>query len=482
MFTGYSLATLVPGAILYLALSIITLAQSSAPKQVLLIHDYGQEAPGRVILDRGFQRVLATAPPGGVAFHIETLELYQNSVIEFKQLRFWEQYKGRILFAVVVILLQTLLISTLLIERNRKLRAAHKLARSEDRFAKAFKSNPQPMSITTLADGRYIDVNDSFLNASGYTRAEVIGHTSIDLQIFQSQEHRIAALLTPLRETGSARNLEMPFRNKDGSFRTFLSSAELVEIGGERCILLASSDITARKEAEERLAELTGRLLRTQDEERRRIARELHDVTAQSIGLMMLNLGQLQNGHLQNDSRSKERISDSLALGEQALKDIRTLSYVLHPPLLDQAGLVVAVRWLAKGFSERSGIQVSFTERGQNGHRMPSEVEYALFRVLQECLTNIRRHTSSAKAEIDLTQSADEVVLCVHDHGEGNKLHMPLNGNGNGVEGVGVGIPGMVYRLKQLGGDLLVDSDLNGTTVTARVPVRWNRHDSGSVS
>ena len=233
-----------------------------------------------------------------------------------------------------------------------------------------------------------------------------------------------------------------------------------------------------RQESEQRLAELTGLLLRTQDEERRRIALELHDVTAQSIGLIMLNLAQVQNAKLSMDQRTRDKLTESLIFGEQALKDIRTLSYVLHPPLLDQAGLVTALKWYVRGFSERSGVNVTFSEEGVNGHRLPPDVEYALFRIVQESLTNIRRHTNSETAAITVKHMRNRVRLSIRDEGGDLKLGLPRNGDG--FESVGVGIPGMRHRLRQLGGELFVDSNSGGTTVTATVPVRWNGHDSSS--
>ena len=252
--------------------------------------------------------------------------------------------------------------------------------------------------------------------------------------------------------------------------RLWLCSAALIELGGEKCIVGAVTDITERKEAEQQLAKLSARLLQTQDEERRRIARELHDVTAQSIGLIMLNLAQVQNAAYTLDNRSREKLAESLAFGEQALKDIRTLSYILHPPLLDQAGLITALKWYVKGFHERSGVKVEFNESGNDGDRMPAEVEYALFRVVQECLTNIRRHTDSETAEISVVRTPEAVSLTVRDHGRGQKQILR---NGDGAEFAGVGIPGMRHRLNQLGGELLVDSGFDGTTVTATVPVKW---------
>ena len=212
-----------------------------------------------------------------------------------------------------IIAVQAFLIAGLLFQRSRRWRANRQLVESEQQFSKAFKANPQPMSITTLVEGRYVDVNESFLRMSGYTREEVIGHTSAELNIFETPEHRDTILVQPLVASGGLRNFELQFRRKDGEFRTLLSSAELIELRGTRCILVASSDITERKESEHTLAELTGRLLRTQDEERRHIARELHDVTAQSIGLILLNLAQVQVGAASIDKKSKDRLAESVA-------------------------------------------------------------------------------------------------------------------------------------------------------------------------
>ncbi|HKR23123.1 MAG TPA: PAS domain S-box protein [Pyrinomonadaceae bacterium] len=392
---------------------------------------------------------------------------------------FLARSRRNVVIAGAIIILQAALISALLIERSRKRRANTKLAESEERFAKAFKANPQPMLLTTLNEGRFVDVNEAFLTMSGFTREEIIGRTCLETGFFASEGHRHATI-EPLLQTGSARNVELACPTKSGATRLLLCAGELIDLGGEKCIVVASTDITERKESEQQLAELTARLLRTQDEERRRIARELHDVTAQSIGLIMLNLAQVQSAASSLDGRSKERLAESLAFGEQALKDIRTLSYVLHPPLLDHAGLITALKWYVKGFNDRSDVKVQFSENGNDGQRMPPEVEYALFRVVQECLTNIRRHTNSETAEIKLTRTDGEVSLSVRDHGKGNKLQIARNGDG--AEFVGVGIPGMRHRLKELGGDLLVDSSLDGTTVTATVPVRWEVYDSDSVS
>src|SRR5215510_11630161 len=182
-----------------------------------------------------------------------------GKIIRFKELTFWEQNKQYILGALAVFVVQTLFIAYLMLERARRQRAARGLRESEERFSKAFHSSPQPMSITSVEEGRYLDVNDRFLEISGYTREELIGHTSLDLNIWEGIAAR-AELVCPLMEGGAVRNLETKFRAKNGQFRFLLSSADLIELSGQPRILVASSDITERKQAEEALNRLNAEL------------------------------------------------------------------------------------------------------------------------------------------------------------------------------------------------------------------------------
>src|SRR5262245_31291698 len=226
-------------------------------------------------------------------------------------------------------------------------------------------------------------------------------------------------------------------------------------------------ELSERTRSEQQLAELTARLLRAQDEERRHIARELHDVTAQSVGVILLELAQLQRSLAPMDASINDRLNQCVSLAEGALKEIRTLSYVLHPPLLDQAGLVTALQWYVKGFSERTGLRVGFVDDGNENHDIDSEVEYAFFRLVQECLTNIRSHTNSETADISLMRNSNELVLQVADHGTSHNVNVDSEDG----QTVGVGIRGMEHRLKQLGGTLAFEYTRDGTTVTARVPL-----------
>ncbi|HEY3037410.1 MAG TPA: PAS domain S-box protein [Pyrinomonadaceae bacterium] len=347
------------------------------------------------------------------------------------------------------------------------------LRASEERFATAFRSNPQPMSITTLREDRYLDVNDSFLGISGFARNEVIGRTSAELNIWETPVAR-NEFVKRLETHWPLRNFETKFRTKSGAFRIFLSSAELLNLGGERCLLVASSDITDRKKLEDDLMRLTSRLFNLQDEERRRIARELHDDTAQNLFAISINLAKLHQRGSNWGPEELRIIEECETLGNHAMREIRTLSYLLHPPLLDQAGLVSALQWYVEGFIKRSDIYVDLFL--QDIGRLDSELETALFRIVQEGLTNIHRHSGSVTGSIRLESKGDRIILQIKDEGHGVTSSIPVE-SVKGIYELGVGIPGMQQRLRQLGGELDVVSNHKGTIVTAAVPVRRRAGD-----
>jgi signal transduction histidine kinase len=233
-------------------------------------------------------------------------------------------------------------------------------------------------------------------------------------------------------------------------------------------LVLAHENITEIEQAHDALRQLTRRLLQSQDEERRRIARELHDSTVQNLGALIAHLAFLRKRAGPLEAQTEMRISESVSLCEQVIKEIRTLSYLLHPPLLDEVGLASALQWYVRGFNQRSGIQVEVTVVPDLG-RLPSEVEMALFRVVQESLTNIHRHSGSTSASIRLTKEGDQVLVQVKDRGRGIRLEAAADA-GNTIQSLGVGILGMRERLRQLGGRLEIESTYGGTTVTAVVP------------
>ena len=263
----------------------------------------------------------------------------------------------------------------------------------------------------------------------------------------------------------------------------FVLASSIILVVGENNRRTAEALRQALEDVEERLRERTGeldianqglgdltaRLLQLQDEERRRIARELHDSAGQSLTALALNLSNLGT-EIERLTKSAKTVSDSVVLVNDMSRDIRTISYLLHPPLLDEAGLASALRWYIRGFTERSGIKVDL-ELPEDFDRLPRDMETAIFRLVQECLTNIHRHSESPTAAIGINHSNGEVRIEVQDQGKGIPPDKKLELLSAGTPGVG--IRGMRERLRQLGGAMEINSDGNGrgTRVVVRLPV-----------
>jgi signal transduction histidine kinase len=224
-----------------------------------------------------------------------------------------------------------------------------------------------------------------------------------------------------------------------------------------------------RARADQALHLLSARLIDLQDAERRRIARDLHDTTAQNLAALSMNLSLLNRGADAMSPASRGLLADSITCADKCAHELRTLAYLLHPPLLDELGLAGAVRDYADGFAERSGIRVDL-ELPDDFEHLPKDVETTLFRVMQECLTNIHRHSGSPTASIQFGRTATEVRVSVIDRGCGMPQGNPADGN-EALAGLGVGIAGMRERLRQLGGRLEIASGGNGTTVAAALPL-----------
>jgi signal transduction histidine kinase len=227
-------------------------------------------------------------------------------------------------------------------------------------------------------------------------------------------------------------------------------------------------DLTDRKQGEKALRGLSTRLLQLQDEERRRIARELHDAIGQNLVGLVTNLTLAHRSAGRLNPEARQALSGGLEVAERCLKEMRTLSYLLHPPLLDEDGLASALAWYVKGFAERSGIKIDL-KVSPNFGRLPQEVETTLFRVVQESLTNVHRHSKSPTASIRLSRRATEVKLEITDKGQGMPAKALHSGNQKSGQ-LGVGIMGMSERARQLGGRLEIDSSRRGATVRVVIP------------
>jgi PAS domain S-box-containing protein len=350
--------------------------------------------------------------------------------------------------------------------------------RSEREFSTLVENSPDIISRLDR-ELRYIYVSPNLERFAGVATETFIGKTPGEVNIsgydslgFESScREAITRKQTVVRE----------FEYQERHFRTRIIP-ELSANGNVESVMSISEDFTERLRAETELRTLTARLFSLQDEERRRMARELHDGAAQNIFGITINLSNLQKLHDSQSGEADRLMNESQTLAEQSLTELRTLSYLLHPPILDHAGLVLALQWFAEGFSKRSGIYVDVIALEDIG-RLPLEIETALFRIVQESLTNIRRHSGSESATIRLEKEARGVKLQISDRGHGMKQN-GNNGHGDGESAeLGVGIPGMRQRLLQLGGQLDIQSTNQGTTITAVVPTTevavYDQHSAG---
>ena len=303
-------------------------------------------------------------------------------------------------------------------------------------------------------------------------------------------------VLKTIREavrTKSMFELEHRVRRADGTLGwTYSRAVPLLDANGAIVEWFgAASDVTLRKEAEEkyrklaqtldaevrartreleeqsaRVRDLSWRLLRSQDEERRHIARELHDSAGQTLTVLGISLAQLAQKAGRNAPElagEAEQIQETV---QQLHREIRTTSYLLHPPLLDENGLYSAVSWYVQGLLERSGLEIHL-DISKNFGRLPREMELVIFRLVQECLTNIHRHSESKTASIRISRESHQITLDIRDHGKGMS-DARLAEIQSGLSGVG--IRGMRERLSQFEGTMKIESDSSGTRVFATVP------------
>jgi len=328
---------------------------------------------------------------------------------------------------------------------------------------------------------RYTRVNDVLPRMAGLKPDDMLGKSVPE--IFGPRGIRTEVVLRKVLQTGTPlldREIATELPGKPGQVRHWL--VNYFPVPGERGAFtqlgVIAVDVTARRNAEEALRKLSGRLLGIQDQERRRIARELHDSLGQYLAGLKIAIEMLSNSP--GPERSQPLLAECSDILEKAITETRTLSHLLHPPLLDEAGFASAASWFVAGFSQRSGIPVSL-ELPEDIPRLSEAVEIALFRVLQESLTNVHRHSQTQSAEIKVETDAEQISIEVCDHGRGMPTHILEQLAGDGTK-LGVGLAGMRERIHELGGTFEVTSDERGTVVCASVPlsVREESHRAGA--
>lgn len=321
-------------------------------------------------------------------------------------------------------------------------------------------------------EGRILYVNRRFASLLGVPAVAAVTGSSIRKYIsaasWDSVNSALAAAvdapiggemrITTSGETRVVRLSLGPILGKDGTTTIRVVAAEVTEL------VKTSQELRDSKAS---LYSLSARLLQSQDEERRRIARDLHDITGQELAVLGMSL-ELAARSLDSPKKAREALTESVSLAHKIEDEIRTLSYVLHPPLLDELGLGSALSWYAEGFQKRTKIRVE-TQITPNLPRFSPSDETTLFRVVQESLANVLRHSGSPTAKISLSMDAGVARVSVEDRGKG--INREILAPGRDTTRLGVGIAGMRERLLQIGGTLEISSTGHGTTVVATLPL-----------
>jgi len=318
-------------------------------------------------------------------------------------------------------------------------------------------------------DRRVLDANESALQIFEYSLGDL---QSLRWDALLPPE-RLAGLeerWTTFLESGTKRG-EMEVRRASGTSRLVAFSSRAHILPGRH--LMTLRDITDHREAEDSLRLLSHRLMRLQDDERRRIARELHDSTGQCLAALRMHLDAVASAVPDMPAAAQKSLGEAGEICRTCATDIRTISYLLHPPLLDEVGLLPALDWYVSGFNERSGVKVT-KEITEPAQPLSMELNTALFRIIQEALVNIHKHSGSKEATIRLVTSDGQVILEIGDKGKGIDV-LKLENHRAGVRGLGVGLAGMRERVRQLGGDLAIVPANPGTWIKATFPLNFEK-------
>lgn len=344
-----------------------------------------------------------------------------------------------------------------------------RLEASETRFRRLFETAVDGILIVRRADHGIADANPEVCRQLECERGAILDCVVETLPAFRRAKslRTLARLLEGGQSTPRA---EMVLPRGDGERLYLEVTAAFYEAGGEAVTQLNFRDISQRKRAHDELRQLSGHLLRLQDDERRRIARELHDSTAQYLTALQIAVTQLEPLVAGCGPKAGEALAEIRTLNDQSLREIRTISYLLHPPLLDEVGLLFALRWYVDGFMTRTERIVRL-DMPETLERLPAEIETTVFRVVQEALSNIHRHSGSRRAWIRLALNHGWLELTVRDEGRGGA---PVSNGDTPAAGrsvPGVGIAGMRERLRQFNGTLEIESGPGGTTLRATLPL-----------
>jgi PAS domain S-box-containing protein len=411
-------------------------------------------------------------------WNIPESALPAGSIVLYREPNLWDRYRKFVLGGIAILILQTLLILGLLKQRanrraveeslvasNTELKRSEAVLReSEERFRRVADTTPVLIWMSG-PDKLFTFVNQCWLTFTGRSMEEELAEGWV-ASVYPEDVSQCLQIYSASFDARADFEMEYRLRRRDGEYRWLVGyGVPRFESNGTFCGYIGSCvDITERKSATESLQALSGRLIHAQDEERARIARDLHDDFSQSLALQCIDLEQLLKKVAKTETDERTRLLQMLKRTKQMSADMRALSHQLHSNKLEYVGLVTAVSRLCEEISAQYEIEVRFTEC-RFPQNIPKDVTLCLFRVTQEALGNVVKHSQAKTAKVELGADSSGVSLRITDEGKGFE---PNDANRGG----GLGLVGMTERLRLVGGRLLVKSKLmQGTTLLAEVPM-----------
>ncbi|GAB4444663.1 MAG: hypothetical protein OHK0041_01210 [Anaerolineales bacterium] len=356
---------------------------------------------------------------------------------------------------------------TTIVDITDQKKVQEELRLSQERFSNAFYTSPAGITITRIADGTFVDANEAFCRMFEFSREEVIGHTSTELNMWSPEERR--KLIDEQIRSGGLHNFELQARSKSGKVVYILFSSRPMELEGEPYHITTMIDITDRKRAEEelrlsrnRLAELSRQLIEAQETERRAIGRELHDQFGQMLTALKLTLDMAAQ---LSPELAEKKLTAAQKLVDDLIARTSRISLDLRPPMLDDLGLVPALLWHVHRFEEESGIRVNFAHYGIEERRFAPEIETTAYRAVQEALTNAARHAGATQISLQVRVRDGEMDIEIEDNGRGFDPREALAHNH--------GLGAMRERVNLAGGSFHVQSSQGeGARLSIRLPLR----------
>jgi PAS domain S-box-containing protein len=408
----------------------------------------------------------------GCFLHVAIFEWRQmpaNSTLHFRGQAVKGIYEWQILAVFALCILGASLILALLLERRKHARADHALLLSEQKYARVFRLSPDAILLTRRSDGTILEANDRWEVLAGYNRDEARGRTTKELNLYVNVEHP-ETLISRLKRDGFERDFEAKLRLRNGVIREVMISGESITINHEPCILTLIHDITKQKESEEELQKLTSQLIHSQEEERQRLAAELHDSVGQGL-IIIKNRALICLRNTSDREAVSEQLTELLATATATIEEMRTISHNLRPFELDKLGLIDGLKAMLDRISRSTTLRLSSDFDSIDG-LLPRDAESGIYRIVQEGLTNVLKHAQATEARVALKRAGTQLIVTVTNNGKRNGDGNAVRASEKALNGGGFGLKGIAHRARMLGGTYDFHSGPEGAVlrVTAEVP------------